>query len=144
MNDIEELISGLSWNKPSNIQEKSIKLLAKYPVDILPPLITNTGKDHWLNAVKVYQLIGYSEINKAINQLLFLFKDMNWPGAREAAQLLKNIDQEKLIFYIEQSLDMADDTCDTIWIAGIKEFISNNDLEDKFIKYQEILESAEW
>jgi len=142
--DVRNLLSSLSWNRPAEEQSKAVEELIKIKDKILNCLITYTSKDQWDNCMKIINKLKYRDQVKMIPQLLFLLKDMNWPGAREAFNLMRNMKVEDLIPYINQAVEQADTECDTIWITWMKIFLEELNLNFIIEENPEIFKQAEW
>lgn len=144
MEDLEKLLNSLSWYLPEEEQEIAIEELVKYKHYYLNSLITKTGKHQWFNAIRLIRKLNYSDQLELIPQMLFLLKDLNWPGANEAVELMIQMNKNELKPHIIIALEEADSDNDTIWIAWIKDFIERINLTDLEAKHIEILNKAEW
>jgi hypothetical protein len=94
--------------------------------------------------MKIINKLEYQDQVWMTPQLLFLLKDMNWPGAREAFNLMRNMKAEDLIPYINQAVEQADIECDTIWITWMKIFLEELNLNFIIEENAEIFKQAEW
>jgi hypothetical protein len=142
---MSDYIEDLHWGNPEEVQKNAIKVLIEIPENEFPSnLITGTEKECWYNVLEIYKRIGYPRIMNEVVQLLFLFKDMNWPGAGEASDLLKSINHDEILLYLKEALQQADNENDTLWITWIKEFIKEINLKDEFKDFEGILIRAEW
>lgn len=71
-----------------------------------------------------------------------MLKDLNWPGANESIEVLKQFDTDKLIPFIDIVLDQADLEEDSMWIYGIKELIGKLGIEQSILSNKEVLKKA--
>ncbi|GIP49367.1 hypothetical protein J53TS2_29580 [Paenibacillus sp. J53TS2] len=142
--NIKSLLSSLSWNCPQDEQEIAVMKIINLKDKIPNCLITNTSKDQWDNCMKIINKLDYKDQLKMTPQMLFLLKDMNWPGAQEACNLMCTMNTDDLIPYIMQALEQADTECDTIWITWIKKFLEKLNQNEIIITNIEIFKHAEW
>ena len=134
--EIRKVVEKLNWRLPDEVQQDAYDVLLKADIDDTSLFIQSDMKYTWYNAVKLLSEIGYPKNKAALPRLIWLLSDVNWPGALEAIEILKNIDQAELIPLIRQALEAANDEKDTMWIGGIKQLIVE-------AKLQEILFSDE-
>lgn len=104
---IKELINDLSWDKPKEVQLSALEKLEAIGDEETRYLIQGDGKYCWENAVKVLHKIGYPRNRLAIPRLIWLLKDMNWPGVISAIETLQRIDIKTIIPFIEDALREA-------------------------------------
>jgi hypothetical protein len=110
----------LNWKLPKDDQENAIRILSNLSNEQVDLLIPKYGKECWENAVSILQKMGYPRIKKAIPKLVWLLQDINWPGAREALEILKSIDKEIIVPYIEDGCVIAFNDKDEQWLEFIK------------------------
>lgn len=148
MNEFNQLVENLSWDKDVNIQKDSINRLSEYiEDDKVSELITCYNKPCWHNGVLILKKIGYPRNKKAIPQLIWLFQDMNWPGVDMAIEILKSIEIKDVIPHIEDALLKASCEEDFMWIAGIKRLVKHLKLSSFNFSSEDVyklLELAEW
>jgi hypothetical protein len=142
--DLQSLFSSLSWYQPEEEQEHAIQKLIMNKDRFINSLITGSTKDQWLNATKLIGRIEYSDQVRMVPQMLFLLRDMNWPGALEATRIMGNLNSEDLKPYIGKALIEANNENDTIWITWIKGFIEEIKVVELLEEYKYILNRAEW
>lgn len=142
--DFQTLLRSLSWHQPEEEQELAIVSLIRHKENFINSLITELSKDQWHNAVKLIGHLDYSDQVRMIPQMLFLLKDMNWPGALDATRIMENLNPTELRPYICKALIQANSENDTIWITWIKGFVEELKLEVLFEDYKNILNKAEW
>ncbi|MBA2937060.1 DUF5071 domain-containing protein [Paenibacillus sp. CGMCC 1.16610] len=141
--NVRKLLSSLSWNRPIEEQSMAVEKLINLK-EFFEGLITQTSKDQWDNCMKIINEMEYHDQVRMIPQMLFLLKDMNWPGASEAYNLMLKMKVEDLTPYIIQAIEMADDTCDTNWITWMKMFLEELNLTNIIEDNPEIFKQAEW
>ncbi|MDQ6421773.1 DUF5071 domain-containing protein [Paenibacillus sp. LHD-117] len=142
--NLKILLSSLSWSCTEEEQSKAIFQLVQFKEKLFDCLITESGKDKWENCIKIISQFEYQDKVKMIPQMLFLLKDMNWPGAIESVNLMLGMESEDLAPSIINALEEAVHENDTIWIAWLKEFIVTRKLKLLLEEYSEVLKLAEW
>ncbi|MDR6883571.1 hypothetical protein J2X61_005365 [Bacillus sp. 3255] len=142
--NINSLLSSLSWFRPQEEQDKAIQELAKYQDEIINILISGTQKDQWHSVIRVVEQSNTEYQYRAVPQMLLLLMDINSPGAKEAVEIMMKLDSVKLKPFIIEVLLRAEKENDTIWIAWIKYFLERKEIIDEYCEYKEILEKAEW
>lgn len=142
--DLQTLLGYLSWFQTKEKQEIAIQNLIKHKEKFIDSLLTKSAKDQWHNAVRVIGKLEYSDQVRMIAQMLFLLKDVNWPGAVEAIKIMESITPAELKPHIIRALVEANEENDTVWIAWIKVFIEKIKILEQFEDYNDILNKAEW
>jgi hypothetical protein len=107
-------------------------------------LITQTGKDQWDNCLKIINELDYHDQVRMAPQMLFLLRNLNWPGAREACDIMTKMNIEDLTPFIKQALELADIECDTVWITWIKIFLEKLNLNNIVEENPEMFKCTEW
>ena len=110
-------------------------------------LLTIGGKSTWDNAVRIIKCVGYPKNKQALPSIALLFQDLNWPGAYESIEILKEIDKKVFLPIIEAAIEEAFKCKDYMWLGGIKQFIEDakickNDFEDN--NMYDLLAYADW
>ncbi|TXK80683.1 hypothetical protein [Paenibacillus sp. N3.4] len=137
-------LDDLSWSKSEDVQSKAIKhLIDNITDEFIPSLIKDTGKDCWDNAIEIIKNIGITRTEFAIPWLIFLLKDLTWPGSLESINILKEYNNEKLIPFFDRALEQADLEGDTMWISGIEFVISQLNIDINKLINSEILRRAD-
>lgn len=137
----------LSWNTPKILQEEAINFLINVEDWEISGCIKNTQKDVWDNILLIISKRSLSDRINCIPDLLFLLKDLNWPGALKALEILKSMKAADVIKNLEQALKQAYDEKDGIWISNLKELVKYYNFSSKTftnISLNEILSLAEW
>lgn len=137
----------LSWNTPKALQEEAINFLINAEDCDMRGCIKNTQKDVWNNIVLIISKRSVSDRINCLPDLLFLLKDLNWPGALKALEILKSMKATDVINNLEQSLKQAYDEKDGIWISNLKELVNHYNFSSNTfssISLNEILGLAEW
>lgn len=142
--ELHILLQSLSWDLSEDEQEKGIQKLIPYKDYIINSLITNTSKHQWKNAVRLVEKLEYPYRVRMVPQLLLLLKDMNWPGAIDAGNIIKNLKPEEIIAYIRHALIQADNENDTVWIAWINELIEEMNIKEQLKDIENIILKADW
>lgn len=137
-------LNDLSWSKPAEVQADAIKYLSNNISDeFIPNLIKETGKDSWDNAIEIIKNIGITRTVITVPWLIFLYKDLTWPGALESINILKQYNNEQLIPYFDSALEQADLEGDTMWISGIQFVITQLNIDLHKLINSEILQRAD-
>lgn len=142
-----EYVGRLSWNRPKSEQAEAVLFLSSAKDWDYTDCIVNSQKDIWEKLVHVISHRTKDEIKSLLSNLLYLLKDLNWPGAIEAMNLIKGFSKDEILKEIEQSLLTAYSENDGIWIANMKAVIEYYKLKpDMFncIDLQKILLISEW
>jgi hypothetical protein len=125
----------------------AVKDKAKHDDSDLKDIIQNSSKEKWFNIVASIKKMGYPRNKNAIHGLLFLLKDMNWPGADESFLLIKEMPRGDIKQPLQMALNQADKENDTVWIAGLRPLINHfNFTDDDFsnINLHKLLSKSEW
>lgn len=126
---LNELLEKMDWYIPRPIQNEAIKILiAEGDEDDfgkLLPVGYNACLDKGTlnNIVYVLKKVGYPLNRKSVTGLLFLLMDVNWPGARQAVDVLLDMDQTFLIPHLEKAIHMAYAEKDDLWLYGLKNVV---------------------
>ena len=142
--DLQTLLRSLSWYYPEEQQEQAIQKLIIHKKKYVNSLITQSSKDQWHNAVRLIGHLDYSDQVQMIPEMLFLLKDMNWPGALDATRIMEGLNPEELKPHISRALIEANKENNIIWITWIKGFIEEIMIQELFEDYTDILNKAEW
>ena len=140
-------LNNLSWNRPRTEQEKTMDFLIANDNWDIQHCIQNASKDIWENLVYVLSKKENMIKEQALQGLLFLFKDLSWPGASMAFDIIKQIPKDKVLIDLEIALSDAFEENDGIWAANLKQVISyfkftKNDF--KKINLSKVLQISEW
>lgn len=120
LDDINTLIQKLEWDTPVEEKENAIKKLQFVNDDELPLLLQPLTKGHWDGAAEVIINLGYPRVESILPGLLIWIQDLNWPGAHQISDLLREIG-DPLIPYIKDAFIQYSD--DQEWIGWIFELI---------------------
>ena len=99
--------NNLSWNKSRAEQEKTMEFLIANDNWDIQHCIQNASKDIWENLVYVLSKKKNMIKEQALQGLLFLFKDLSWPGASMAFDIIKQIPKDKVLIDLEIALSDA-------------------------------------
>lgn len=135
---INQLIKSLSWELPEDIQLNAIQGLTKIEPEKCDLLINPMLKNTWQNATLVIEKIGYPRNKKAIPSLLWLFKDLNWPGVDKAFTILAQVDKRDLIPLVEVAIENAFAEKDYMWLGGIKCFLEKAEISEELFNNNNI------
>lgn len=142
--ELGSLLDSLSWECSEEEQNEAIEKLIPHKHHLFKSLITNTGKKQWDSAIRLVGKLKYIDQVQMIPQLLFLLKDMNWPGAQAAVNIMSKMDRFDLEPFIIDALITANRENDSVWIAWLKSFIKDIGMENLIVSHQEIFEKSEW
>lgn len=147
MNNYSDYFKLLNWHKTVEEQKIAIDYLTQCNDWNFKGCIINTSKDFWENVIKIISNKNRDNQVQMIYEMMYLLKDLNWPGALEALKILKTFNKYEITNDLEKSLSEAYRIKDTVWIANLKlliEYYKFNDTDFKCINLTEILDIAEW
>lgn len=130
MKDIQKLLEDLSWDNPKDVVDTAINKLLQIDDEQVTVLLQPVNKSCWENAAKVLKMMGYPKNELALPGLLDWIRDMNWPGAQIAKEILFAIDKMILIPLVEDAVRKAYFEEDFIWIAGLREIVEEIGIEE--------------
>lgn len=125
--ELEKIIKEIS-DKQENEQ---IIIFKKYKnqFDDLKLLIMPGSKENWGIAAKIIKWIGPSKYEPFILDLLIWLQDINWPGAYEIIDVIKNMNIDVVINSVEITLIKAKSENDYMWIGGINMLIKKMNIK---------------
>lgn len=123
INIIKKYVNNLDWTKPANVQEEAILYLSSVDPQYQSFVFDKEQKHTWENAVRIIKNVGYPKNKDNIPQLIWLLKDVNWPGALDAIDILKELDRKLVIPLIEENTLIAHAEKDEMWLFGLKMFV---------------------
>ena len=143
MNKLEDL----SWDKDKKTQEEAISFFSNDDSFNFNQLIKESPKKIMSNLVKVITNKKIGEQYQSIKGLLYLLKDLSWPGSEKAMSLLKSYPKEALLPDLENTLKEASQENDDNWLGNLKTLIkyhllTKNDF--KSLDLVQVLEKAAW
>lgn len=119
--EANNLIKLLDWKHPKKDQLYAIEKLSKIEKEFYFMLFNWNAKSTWENAVTVIGNLGFPNNKPLFRHLIWLMKDVNWPGAQEAIKILSNIsDRQYLLEKLEEYIELAFMENDTMWLGGLK------------------------
>jgi len=124
--EIVKLVHRFNWSLPQEVQDDAVKKfldLAEEEDYALLPIIGE--KRTWENATHAIKSAGYPKNKQALPGLMFLFQDINWPGALESVAILKDIDRRVVMPFIAAAIKDAFDSKDYQWLWGIRCFLND-------------------
>jgi len=89
------------------------------PDEELRFLILPGHKWYWWGAAEIIQQLGPARIECMLPHLLVWLQDVNWPGTENILQVLSAVDKAVLMPSIEETLLLAAQNGDGMWIGGI-------------------------
>lgn len=140
-------IKKLSWKNSKEMQENAIMFLSSVNDWDYMGCIINTSKDIWGNLLIVIKNRNECDKILLLEDLLFLFKDLNWPGAWEAFEIIKNMKKELVKKDLEKALLQAYNEDDGMWITGLKLIIDYFHFDEQSFSsfnLNEVLKKVEW
>ncbi|MEK3717633.1 DUF5071 domain-containing protein [Paenibacillus sp. FSL R7-0333] len=120
MEGIQALIQKLDWDTPEAEQAEAIHKLQDIRDDELHLLLQPLGKGYWDGAAEVIVRLGFPRVKPILPGLLQWIQDMNWPGSRRIAPLLRE-SGDPLIPYIQEVF--RNHSQDEEWMYWIFEMI---------------------
>ena len=147
MSSYSEIIENLSWNKTIDIQKQAISILINAKDWNYAGCLKKTRKDIWQNMLKVIEKKTQGVQLELLDELLFLFQDLNWPGVDSAFNIITHLPRETIVPYIENALLNAYKQNDGMWIANLKKILEYFDFNhDTFrnIDFDTIISIADY
>lgn len=130
MEEVKKLLKDLSWDNPKDIVDTAINKLIQMDDEQVRILLQPGDHSCWENAAQVLKKMGYPKNELALPGLIDWLRDMNWPGARTAKEILFGIDQKVLVPVIEGALRKAYLEEDFIWLACLKELVQELGIDE--------------
>lgn len=131
---MEKLVENLDWNTSLKVQENALNVLSRLDKADLSLIFDKKKKYIWLNYVKLVDRVGYPKNKELLHNLIWLLKDINWPGSYQAIDVLKKIKKEEVITLIENAIQLAYNDEDTMWLGGLKRLVEEADYNrDDFV-----------
>ena len=96
-------------------------------------------KKYWEDAAKVLEARGYPIIKDVILDVFEWMKDMNWPGALIAYDILKKLPEDILVENLETSIQKAISTNDIGWLYWLNLFLEDGIVDEKKISNSSLL-----
>lgn len=131
--ELNDLINKLEEQSKKEIDVQQIdmsivnELADNLTDDLIPYLFEPTKKLSWEYTALSLKKIGYPRTKLAINDLLELFMDINWPGVRTAYEILKEIyvnDKGYFVSHLEKMICQANRDSDLLWLEGLTELVN--------------------
>ncbi|MFC6648461.1 DUF5071 domain-containing protein [Paenibacillus rhizoplanae] len=136
MEDINALIQKLDWDTAEAEQAEAIQKLQDIQDEELHLLLQPLGKEYWGGAAEVIVKLGYPRVKPILPGLLQWIQDMNWPGSRRIATLLRETG-DPVIPYIQDVF--RNQSQDEEWMYWIFEMIIDYWNKDHISQIQEEL-----
>lgn len=136
MKDIQALIQKLDGDTPAAEQAEAIHKLQDIRDEELHLLLQPPGKEYWDGAAEVIVKLGYPRVKPILPGLLEWIQDMNWPGSRRIATLLRETG-DPLIPHIQDVFRNHSE--DEEWMYWIFEVILNHWSPEQIAQLQEEL-----
>lgn len=119
--EVNNLIKMLDWKYPEKDQLYAIERLSETKKEFYFMLFNWNAKSTWENAVTVIGNLGFPNNKPLLKHLIWLMKDVNWPGAQKAIKILGNInDRQYLLEKLEEYIELASMEKDQMWLGGLK------------------------
>lgn len=123
MENVEKLIHDLSWDKPQDVRERAVQELMQVSEEEVVLLAHQSNelcsKECWEDAALVLKRIGYPRNRLAIPYLMKWFMDVNWPGVETVIEILKDVDIDIIMPFIEAAAKQAVNEKDADWCFGL-------------------------
>jgi len=100
-------VMDLDWKLPKETQDNAIKMLMNIDPQLCHLLIQPMLKSTWHNATIVIKSLGYPHNEQALDGLIWLLQDLNWPGITNAFEILKGIDKKILLPLLGKNVKKA-------------------------------------
>ncbi|MFD2880961.1 DUF5071 domain-containing protein [Paenibacillus rhizoplanae] len=130
------LFKKLDWDTAEAEQAEAIQKLQDIQDEELHLLLQPLGKEYWGGAAEVIVKLGYPRVKPILPGLLQWIQDMNWPGSRRIATLLRETG-DPVIPYIQDVF--RNQSQDEEWMYWIFEMIIDYWNKDHISQIQEEL-----
>lgn len=134
MYNIDEIMLMLDWNNSAEEQDKGLRLAANIKsINVfMQPLHPGCNKNVWGNCAKILCEKPDYLLSPYLMQLLEWIEDLNWPGALNILDRLKNYaDIKSLCFAVNESTKKAVALNNQIWLGNLCELLDNENLKVK-------------
>lgn len=131
MNKYIHYIKNLSWKNNEKTQEEAITFLSNVDDWDCKGCIIDTPKDIWSNLLIVIKNRSDQDKVLLLEDLLFLFQDLNWPGALDSLEIIKSMKKERVKKDLEKALLQAYNENDGMWIANLKLIIEHFQFDEQ-------------
>lgn len=115
-----DVLRMLSWKESPETQNSAIEYLSGVEDWDFRNCIINTPKDVWENILKVIKNNKSIDMHLILQDLLFLLKDLTWPGALDAFDIIKKMGKEEIYLDLTKALAKANSEKDEMWIDNLK------------------------
>ncbi|MCL6603644.1 MAG: DUF5071 domain-containing protein [Paenibacillus sp.] len=136
MEDVNSLIQKLASDTPEEEKDDAMKKLQFIKDEDLHLLLQPISKAYWDGAAEVIINLGYPRVHIILPGLLEWIQDMNWPGAAQILDLLRDIG-DPVIPYIKDVFNQHSD--DVEWVEWIFELLVDNWNKNQILQIEEEL-----
>lgn len=136
LNNLENIMKMISWDSDFETQESGIKEAEK--LKDIGPLIQPMdygSKAVWENCAKIISKKSDAELQPYLLSLFEWLQDMNWPGSIIIFERLKTYGAELIMLPLEESVKVAIENEDRIWLLGLYDLINSGILKEKINKF---------
>lgn len=128
--NIEELLDLLDWNLPDEVQKAGIISASEENIEVfLQPNTKRHNKNVWQNCAVVLSQKTDDQLRPHLHALFSWISDMNWPGAFEIWDRLKNFkDNAVLTEEWVKAMQKAQATKREDWVIILMQFAKENGL----------------
>lgn len=125
MINIDYIMDLIDWNNSVEMQKEGIVLARNVRcINVfLQPGHTGHGKNVWDNCAKILSERSDDELKPYLYNLFKWLTDMNWPGAEDIYNRLKNYNRDEIYdFVLNECINEALALNEPIWLKVLQEF----------------------
>ena len=120
--DFRKYVYWLAECIPEYMRNEAIEKLMNCDEEYVPYIISGYNTETWKYGLKIVHDMGYPKNKKAIESVLYLFKDINWTTTPLALETVKEIyrnDSDIVKKAIENTTGKAIKENDEEWLYGL-------------------------
>lgn len=121
----KSILESLSWNNDIETQQKGVKQLIEDESIDINQLIEQADKTCFQNIVLAVSQKNWENQYKAVDGLLILLQDLNWPGSLDGLNILKRLPRDIVLGPLENALKKAVKTFDDMWLSNLNILINH-------------------
>ncbi len=121
----KSILESLSWNNDIETQQKGVKQLIEDESIDINQLIEQADKTCFQNIVLAVSKKNWENQCKAVDGLLILLQDLNWPGSLDGLNILKRLPRDIVLGSLENALEKAIKTFDDMWLSNLNILINH-------------------
>ena len=125
MNNIDEIMEMLDWNKNEEEQRRGIELAKE--IKCINVFMQPYGKNLWENCAKILYDKTDKELQPYLSRLFEWVQDLNWPGALIILERLKKYEKNDVFIMCVNEIKLyAQAVNDEIWLENLNEAMEHS------------------